>query len=177
MDYHIRTDRLDLIAATLDHLNAELSSVASLEASLGVGIPEGWPPGEYDSSAMEFFRDRLMSDSSGLGWYSWYAVLRASDAGPSILIGAGGYLGPPANDGDIEIGYSIVPRFEGQGFATELVRALVDHAFASGTVRRVLAHANPANSSSMRVLEKNGFHMAGGVNEAGLVEWTREMSR
>jgi len=47
----LQTPRLDLIAATLDHVEAELNDPAALEGLLGVSIPEDWPPGEYDRNA------------------------------------------------------------------------------------------------------------------------------
>jgi [ribosomal protein S5]-alanine N-acetyltransferase len=173
MDYRIHTDHLDLVAATTEHLNAELAAASALAAMLDVRIHDGWPPGEYDGGAITYFRDRMKDDPGMLGWYSWYALLRSSDGLSPMLIGAAGYFGPPGADGEVEIGYSIVPRYEGRGYATEIVQALVDHAFASAAVHRVRAHAQPTNSGSMRVLEKNGFHRAGSMNEAGLVLWTR----
>ena len=49
------TERLLLVASTLDHLRAELASPAKLASLLNVEVPSDWPPGEYDRSAQEFF--------------------------------------------------------------------------------------------------------------------------
>ena len=46
-------------AATLDHLCAEIEAPAKLASMLGIDVPAGWPPGEYDRAAQEFFRDRM----------------------------------------------------------------------------------------------------------------------
>ncbi|MHB8055830.1 MAG: hypothetical protein ACYDH3_11350, partial [Candidatus Aminicenantales bacterium] len=56
------TARLDLIAATVDHLQAELESPDRLATMLGAEIGPGWPPGEYTRKAQEFFRDCLLED-------------------------------------------------------------------------------------------------------------------
>ena len=162
----IRTERLDLVAATLDHLEAELRSPSELARLLGARVPAGWPPGEYDRQAMELFRARLAEDGGNAGWYGWYAILRPAGCQGGTVIGAGGFLGPPAADGTVEIGYSIVPAFEGQGLATELVRALVGRAFSAPGVMRVIAHTRPDNIGSAKVLERCGFSLAGPDSES-----------
>ena len=50
----LETERLRLAAATLDHLHAELESPKALGHLLHARVPEGWPPGEYDRTAIEF---------------------------------------------------------------------------------------------------------------------------
>ena len=68
-------------------------------------------------------------------------------------------------------GYSVVPAFSGQGFATEIVRALADHAFATGRVRRIVAHTTAGNSGSVKVLDRAGFAFVGPGRDAGTVEY------
>lgn len=161
----LTTPRLDVVAATLDHIHAELEGPQRLTALLGVDIEAGWPPGEYDRGAQEFFRDRLRKGGSDVvGWYTWYAIRRS---GPQrILVGAAGFLGPPSEEGDAEIGFSIMPAWRGQGYATELVGMLLTWAFDDPRVRRILAHTTAQNAASCRVLEKSGFHLAGRVEES-----------
>src|SRR5450432_945136 len=151
----IQTERLDLVAATLAHLDAELSHPGRLGDLLGAEIPPSWPPGEYDRSAMEFFHARLSESPDAAGWYGWYAVLRPVEGRSACLIGSGGYLGPPGSDGGVEIGYSIAPEFQARAFATELVAALRLRAFADARVQRIIAHTNAANAASIRVLERS----------------------
>src|SRR5262245_11798818 len=113
----LQTPRLDLVAATLDHVEAELNDRAALEGLLGVPIPEDWPPGEYDRNAQEFFRSRLASGGSSIiGWLGWYAVTRNPSGQREVLVASAGFLGPPTN-GTVEIGYSVVPAAHGCGYA------------------------------------------------------------
>ncbi len=106
----LSTPRLELIAATLEHICAEIGAPGCLSSLLHARVEPGWPPGEYDGDAMKFFRDRLQEGGEAVvGWYSWYAVQRATPDQPSILIGAGGYFGPPNDAGEVEIGFSIMP--------------------------------------------------------------------
>ena len=167
----IRTERLELVPATLAHLDAEIESPARLGRLLGVEVPANWPPGEYDRSAMEFFRDRLSESAGAAGWYGWYAIQRPLAGGGRVLVGAGGYLGPPDRDGIVEVGYSIAPEFEGRAFATEMVDALVSRAFSVTGVVQVVAHTKATNAGSIKVLERCGFTPAGAGSEPGTVRF------
>jgi len=155
-------------------LEAELESKEKMAALLQVNLPDGWPPGEYDSSAVIFFRDCLAENPSATGWYGWYAVFRPSKAGPGVLIGAGGFLGPPDEQGIVEVGYSVVSAYERQGFATEMVDALVHYAFSNKRVKRIIAHTPPSNAGSIKVLERTGFVNTGPGREPGMVRYAQD---
>ncbi|MEO8103180.1 MAG: GNAT family N-acetyltransferase [Betaproteobacteria bacterium] len=165
----LRTERLNLVAAGLTQLDAELESTAALGRVLAAEIPSGWPPGEYDRGAVEFFRSQLAVNPQAVGWYAWYAVLRGDAARPAILAGAGGFFGAPDSNGVAEIGYSIVPEFRVRGLATELVAALVVFALDAPGMRLVVAHTKPENVGSIRVLERCGFRVVGPGDEPGTV--------
>ena len=60
-----------------------------------------------------------------------------------------------------ELGYWLGRAFWGQGFATEAVRALIDHAFAELDHDALLAGARVTNPASRRILEKCGFQWLG----------------
>jgi RimJ/RimL family protein N-acetyltransferase len=161
----LETQRLTLIPQTLEHLRTELEEPSRLGAMLGARVPEGWPPGEYDRDAMEFFRSKLESDAQRYdGWLGWYVVTR--DSTPTLIAGAG-FMGPP-EDGTVEIGYSVVAEARGAGCATEIVGALVRRAFESGSVQRVVAETAANNEVSQRVLERNGFTPGGPGRAANL---------
>ena len=167
------TSRLELVPATIELLDAELESVAALASLLGARVPEGWPPGEYDRPAIEYFRDRLAESPDAAGSYSWYALTRPEAGMPQTAVGAGGFHGPPDADGVVEIGYSVLPVFEGRGYATEIVRALVQEAFASGRVKRIIARTTTANAGSIQVLERAGFRSVGPGQDPGTVEYAQ----
>lgn len=54
-------------------------------------------------------------------------------------------------------GYSVIPEARGCGYATEIVAALVDRAFADPGVQVVIAHAAESDEPSTRVLLRCGF--------------------
>lgn len=57
-----------------------------------------------------------------------------------------------------EIGYWIGEPYWGKGYATEVVKLLLNVAFEELNLSRVYAHIFEFNKGSMRVLEKAGFH-------------------
>ena len=150
-----------LIAAQLAHLRTELADPSQLAALLGVDVPASWPPGEYDRDAIVYFLSQYeIRGPEAIGWYGWYGVRRAEGALPALLVGAGGYFGPPSADGTVEIGYSITDEVRGEGYGTELAQALTNRALRHPGVRRVIAHVQADNVASHIVLKRAGFRFA-----------------
>ena len=95
---------------------------------------------------------------STLGFAPWTLVLRAEGR----VIGWGGLNVDPFEPGwGIELSYYLHPMHWGQGYATELVRATLQHAFATLELEAVGAFVRPANVASTRVLEKCGMTLEG----------------
>jgi RimJ/RimL family protein N-acetyltransferase len=65
------------------------------------------------------------------------------------------YQEPPT--GQAMIGYDLVPKWRGRGYATRAARLVADWAFASTGIGRLIAGTSPANVASQRVLERAGF--------------------
>ncbi|HWL43468.1 MAG TPA: GNAT family N-acetyltransferase [Ilumatobacter sp.] len=76
------------------------------------------------------------------------------------------------------LGYTLAPEFQGHGYATEAVAALVEALFAGARrrppVHRISATLDPANGASARVLEACGFTYEGTARSAAFVrgEWS-----
>jgi [ribosomal protein S5]-alanine N-acetyltransferase len=91
-------------------------------------------------------------------------------------VGSCGFKAPPDERRTVEIAYGIRPEYQGQGFATEAARAMVEYAVQSSEVRKVIAHTLPEKNASGWVLTKCGFQCLGEVidPEDGLVwRWER----
>ena len=95
--------------------------------------------------------------------------------GHRVIIGDGGFKGPPADDGTVEIGYSLVQPYRNRGYTTEAVKALVSWAFQHPQVTRVIAETQLGNIASIRVLQKAGFAEVGPGSQRSLVRF--EMNR
>ena len=171
----LESDRLLLIASTATHIRAELEAPEQLTHLLGASVSSAWPSGEYDRHAMEFFLSRLEEGGeSAEGWYGWYALgsdSPGSPGSPRTLIGAGGYFGPPDAEGTVEVGYSVLPEWQHRGYASDMVRVLVAHAFTFGNINRVIAHTAAENTASVRVLARCGFQAVGAGADPGTVRF------
>jgi len=166
----IRTPRLDLIPNSTASLRACLDGRDALAAALGTRVPETWPPDLLDPPALRFVLERLEQAPAEAEWWMYFVVLRV-EGRRGILVGSAGYKGPPAPDGTVEIGYSIVGDRRRKGYASEAVRALLERAFAFPEVRRVIAETLPELVPSIGVLEKCGFAPVGAGSDPGSVRY------
>ena len=170
------TDRLELVAATLESCEAETAGPGALAAVLRARVPDAWPPPVFEADEVERVRGQLRSHSELAHWTLYYVLERpaVAVASPS-LIGIAGFIGPPTSDGVVEIGYAIVSDYQRRGYATEAVTALVSRAFADPAVRRITATTYETLQPSIRVLQKSGFIVVAGPDSTGLVRF--ELSR
>lgn len=58
---------------------------------------------------------------------------------------------------DVDVGFALLPGFRGQGYAAEAAAAVVAHGQREFGLRRIAGIVDPANSGSIRVLEKLGL--------------------
>ncbi|GAA3927519.1 GNAT family N-acetyltransferase [Actinoplanes auranticolor] len=76
-----------------------------------------------------------------------------------------------------EIGYTVAPRWQGHGYATEAVRAVLEHLFRVKGLHRVSAECDARNVASYRVLERTGFRREGLLRQHTWIkgEWTDDL--
>lgn len=167
----IRTQRLALIAITLDSILAEQSANGdfhSLGDVIGCTIHPEWPPIHWEPHVLVFMLDQFAAHPDQIGWHRYVALIQPD--GTRTLIGC---LGAFAREPFItcEIGYGILPSFEGRGYATEGMRALVDHLRADTRITSFIAHTFPSLPRSIRVMEKCGMVFDGDGEEAGTIRY------
>ena len=168
----IRTERLELIPATPEMLRAELRGAAALAGQVGAYVPAGWPPDLYDEAATRWMLDWLSTHPGQAEWSFYYFALTDGAAAQPVLVGVGGYKGGPAEDGTVEIGYSVLADYRRRGIASEAVRAFISRAFADPRVTRVIAETLPHLEPSIGVLTKCGFSFTGDGSEPGVIRYT-----
>ena len=169
MNLRLRTPRLELIAATVEHLQAELSDRVRFAALINARVPDEWPPPLNDDDSLKWFLAFLRDNPGAVGWGMWYFVLE--DASGRIVIGNGGLKGTPDADGSVEIGYSVIEVHQRKGYASEAVAALIAWAFDHAEVTQVTAETYPEIDASIRVMEKNGLRFVGEGSEDGVIRY------
>jgi RimJ/RimL family protein N-acetyltransferase len=75
------------------------------------------------------------------------------------LVGDVGLSPAEEEPGVIKVGYTMSPAFQGRGYATESVGALIAYAFDMLGAHAVRAYASAENLPSIRVAEKVGMHL------------------
>jgi RimJ/RimL family protein N-acetyltransferase len=58
---------------------------------------------------------------------------------------------------ELEVGYALETAHRGRGYATEALRALIDHAFAALGVGRIVAGTGADNAASVALLRRVGM--------------------
>lgn len=97
--------------------------------------------------------------------WEWYAIWMI-ELKDGTHIGELCFKGLNSN-GMAEIGYGIAEEYQGRGFATEAVKAVLVWAFQNPNVMAIEAETATENIASKRVLEKCGFILNGIIGEEG----------
>lgn len=159
------TPRLRLVTLTLDMIDADAAGdFLRLGELLGAVVPPEWPPEHWEPHVFDFFRTQYAEQPETIGW-SRYVVRREEP----VLIGTVG--GFRRTETEAEVGYSILPPWQRQGYASEGFRALLSALFAEDGLASVTAQTYPHLAGSLGVLRKARFEAAGEGDEPGTVRF------
>jgi ribosomal-protein-alanine N-acetyltransferase len=162
----IQTEHLLVVAHLPRHLRALVRGVEVFENTAGLRVADGIR--EQLLSASADFLARLEKAREPDPWQFGFGLIDKAD---HILMGMGGFPGPPDIDGAAEIAYGIAPAYQGRGYATEAARALIEFATNDSRVKIIRAHTLPERNASTRVLEKCGLRHVGEAIDEGNVVW------
>jgi len=164
----LRTERLVLIPATPEQIRALIADDYARAASLlGCDVPLGWPTDRDAREGLSWHLAAIDDDPAQRLWRIRFVIESGA------LIGSINLKGPPSLDGDVEIGWGIVPAARRRGFATEATRAVIAWALASARVRRVSATIPEDNEPSQAVGRRLGMRPTGETRR-GLPLWALE---
>lgn len=156
LGYHemeFKTKRLRLILLSPPQLLMLAEDPDGLDRQLGLKS-RSFHPDEHLKAAYHQMVDHCKSGkiSDYLWDTTWLIVLRSEN----IAVGDIGFIGPPNEKGEVEIGYGVDADRRGEGYATEALKALTEWAFGKNVVF-VHALVAPDNFASRCVLEKCGY--------------------
>ena len=152
----IQTPQLRLVPCTVAAAQAAATDRAAFAALLGVRVPDDWPAEDL-RDFLPIYGQIVDEQAARQGWGIWLML----GAVERVLVGDIGFKGPPDALRTAEIGYSVLPAFQGHGYASEAARALVAWGFAQPGIRRIVANCRADNAASIRVLEKAGLLQTG----------------
>ena len=171
----IETKDLDLVPYRPVDLLALIEGAAEFRSSFGFAAADGLREFFLGPEVAPDYVDMLRSSSEPDVWRHGFAVVEKESR---YVIGNTAFVGPPDENGAVEIAYAIAPEFEGRGFATQAAGAITDFAFSDPRVKKVVAHTLPEENASTRVLKKNSFKFSGEIEHEhdGLI-WRWERTR
>ena len=146
-----QTTNLQLLPIERIHAEAVLRDKGEIANLLNVSVPEGWPQFPEAFSFLVNASPELQILQSN--WYGYFFIHLKE----RVLVGDGGFKGPPDNSGTVEIGYEIAPAYRSRGFATEAAQGLMAFAFSHEEVKAVMAHTLAQVNASNTVLQKVGM--------------------
>jgi RimJ/RimL family protein N-acetyltransferase len=156
-DLTVSSERLTLFPLLVDDLNAMIGrDGAALARTRQAIFPDPFESPPLFDEDLEVFRDELRDRGEDARFTIWIALLSSSRE----AVGGIG-CGAPDADGVSLVGYSVYPHFQGQGYATEGMRAVIDWARAHYSVRVFRATIPPWNATSLRVAHKLGMVRTG----------------
>ncbi|MGW4943841.1 GNAT family N-acetyltransferase [Actinoplanes sp. NPDC004185] len=127
-------------------------------ASTATGIPlTKWFLSDEVTWLWRLRLDQIAGDPTSADW-----IVRAAVSVPDgVVVGAGGFHGPPDSAGMVEIGYSTDPAHRRRGYAKAMVTELLRWAAAEESVVTVRASISPQNVASLATIAGFGFEHVG----------------
>jgi RimJ/RimL family protein N-acetyltransferase len=146
----LETRRLEMRRSEPDDAEA----ISAYRSDPAVRRYQGWERTDPDGIRTQI--DEMSGRAPGEpGWVQ--LSVRERESGR--LVGDVGLSATSDEPGVIEIGYTIDPAFQGRGYATEAVGALVAYALEELGADVIRAYASAKNLPSIRVAEKAGLKL------------------
>ncbi|WP_298393271.1 GNAT family protein [Flavobacterium sp.] len=145
---NLETERLYLrrVAAT------DVKEILELRGNPGTMKYIPRPLISTEEEAMEHLKmiDDKIDNNEGI---NWAITLKGN---PKLIGIIGHYRIQPENH-RCEIGYMILPEYNGRGIVTEAIKVVLEYGFEDLNMHSIEAVIDPENVASERVLLKNGF--------------------
>ncbi len=159
----IRSERLELVSLSPDFIDALLAERRSdAEAAATLTLPDDWPDA-HDRGFLNFRLRQMRERPEIQEWFVYAVVLPEGDR---PMIGHAGFHGPPGVNAvkapdAVEVGYSVFDPYRRRGYATEVVRALIDWASREHGIHHFVASISPGNEPSLALVRRLGFKHTG----------------
>ncbi|CAM4006036.1 GNAT family N-acetyltransferase [Flavobacterium weaverense] len=154
--HNLETERLILRRVNSNDIKEVLALRSNAETMKY--IPRPLLKNDEDALAHIAMIDEKIESNEGINW-------AITIKGDPRLIGVIGHYRIQNEHYRAEIGYMILPEYNGRGIVTEAVREAVKYGFEVMKLHSIEAIIEPDNLASAKVLEKNGF-----IKEAHLKE-------
>jgi len=150
----IETKRLRIKPLSCDELKKHIHLPEELAKDLGLIPSQVLIDKETQDAILNDLLPNIEdSDKDPLFYTMWIVIEKSKRA----IIGGFCFHGAPNETGEVEIGYGIDDGYRNRGYMTEAIAGLALWIRNNKNVKTIKAETDNENSSSVRVLEKNGF--------------------
>ena len=152
----LESNRLLLRAVTVDDVNEVMALRGNPETMKFIPRPLVTSP-EMALEHIAMIMEKI-DNNTGINW-------AITVKGNPKLLGIIGHYRIQLENYRSEIGYMLLPEYQGQGIASEAINMVLEYGFNVQNFHSVEAVVDPENYVSCKVLEKNGF-----IKEAHFLE-------
>jgi RimJ/RimL family protein N-acetyltransferase len=96
---------------------------------------------------------------------TWYQVVLVEKPNGEVIGDIGIHFKAPENQ-QCELGCTLAKAYQGKGFATEALVAVIDHLFENLHKHRIVTSIDPSNIPSLQLVERLGFRKEGYFRES-----------
>ena len=96
----------------------------------------------------------------------WYQLAIAERSAPAILVGDCGFRSRLDDPAIVDVGFTLSPSVQGNGYATEAIGELLRYLFEDRVKHKVCADCDTRNDGSWRLLERLGFEREGTLRQS-----------
>ena len=133
----------------------DAATISAYRSDPNVNRQQGWDRTDLEGVLADIVEMSGRSPGEPGGWVQFTVEERKDGR----IVGDVGLSVADGEPGVIKVGYTIDPAFQGLGYATEAIGALVEYAFETLGAELVRAHASAENAPSIRVAEKVGMRL------------------
>lgn len=147
------TDQLSIVPLAYEDFQLLLDDKSAFEAKMKLRY-KGEP---LKGHLLDVFHKQLVNLKNQKQWPLWYTLWLIILKEKRTVIGSLCFKNKPSLKGMVEIGYGLNRRFEGQGYMTSALKALIAWTFTQPHITGIVAETDQSNVASQKVLQKCGF--------------------
>jgi RimJ/RimL family protein N-acetyltransferase len=165
----LKAGALSLLAYDRALAEVQARDPSAFFTRLGVAPAAPWPPEPFGAEGAAWVAQAFARDADGEGWRGWMLIADAESA-QRRLVGVAALVGRPDFEGEVELGFGVLPDWRGRGFAGAAIEMLTRWACENGA-RRVIVHVEAGDSPARRMLARNGYRDTQEAPFPGVARW------
>lgn len=114
----------------------------------------------------EEFLDKIINGIAGMNWLYW--IITKKDSGNCL--GTICLWNFSDDRKSVEVGFEILPEYQGRGFASEALSAVLRYGFYELSLDKIDGFVESANFRSVGLMKKSGFSLAKELDEKSSID-------